>query len=288
MNIEELKESEQSSKELYTGIANIQIALVNPSRKQLAEFLGVDEEKVKEPNYISSKEGREDFYRLDFWYTNHPDFKTAIKGKFSFFMGLEDRAQSSSGKYQWIDDHSNTVWGESIDAIKAADKTKQYEVYTDYASLRRAKVGEEDLYRLMKAYGNVDTRKSKFRLDDYNKAVTNKSSELDKYFTDFNKRNRGVKVMLTIRDGQYQNVWTKDFLSLESSYYKGIEKSLRDSQYGCKDYFADSLRFTKFTGQLIGDHSAEVAIDFGAPPSSETEQKNQQDLLGQPVPEDLF
>lgn len=284
MNIENLESRPQTEKELYTGIANLQIVLVNPSKKELAAFYEVTEDKIKDPNYVIHKEGKPDFYRLDFFYVNHPDFKTPLKGKFSLFTSIEERDQASSGKYQWIDDHANVVWGDSIDAIRSADKMKTYEVFTDYSSLRKAKPGEEELYKLLKAYSNVDTRKSKFKLDDFDKAVTGKSNELGKFFSDFNKRNRGVKVMLTIRDGQYQNVWTKDFLNLEGTVYKYLEKGLRDEKYGCKDYFADSLRFTKFTGEIFGAPQAEVNIDFGAPPS----QKDNSDLLGQPVPEDLF
>ena len=270
MNVDNLESGNSVSRDLYTGLATIQIQLVNPTKNEIVAFLATEDDKVKDPNYLISKDDKPDTYRLDFWYVNHNTFGTPLKGKFSLFVGLDDRDVSSTGKYQWIDDHANVVWGENIDAIKEADKSKSFEVYTDYASLRRAKIGEEDLYKLLKAYGNVDTRKSKFRLDDFAKAVTNKSNELQKYFKDFNdKKNRGLKVLLTIRDGQYQSVWTRDFLPLEATQYKYLEKSVRNDQYGCKDYFADSLRFTKFTGEMFEPApTSKVNIDFGAPPSS--------------------
>lgn len=289
MNVDNLESGTSTSRDLYTGLATIQIQLVNPSHKDLVAFLATEEDKVKEPKYVISKEGEPDTYRLDFWYVNHNTFGTNIKGKFSLFVGLDDRDVSKNGKYQWIDDHANVVWGESIDAIKESDKTKEYEVKTHYASLRRAKIGEEDLYKLLKAYGNVDTRKSMFKLDDFAKAITNKSNELQKYFQDFNsKKNRGIKVLLTIRDGQYQSVWTKDFLPLEATQYKYLEKSVRAEQYGCKDYFADSLRFTKFTGEFFEpapSSNASVTIDFGAPPSTPPATQAAPAAVN---PEDLF
>ena len=53
MKFEELETREPSSgsKKLYTGIAPVQIVSVNPNKKELADLLGITEDKVKDVSY---------------------------------------------------------------------------------------------------------------------------------------------------------------------------------------------------------------------------------------------
>jgi len=171
MKFEELETREPSSgKKMYTGFAPIQIVAVNPSTKALADLLGIDEDKVKEPNY----EG-DNGMRLDFWYVNHPDFKTDLRGKFSLWVNNDTRT-SQAGKKQFIDNFTRTSWAENLAALSEAQASLDPSRRMDLKSVREAKGGEETVYSLLKAYGNISPKEKPFVLDSWNSIAKGKGN----------------------------------------------------------------------------------------------------------------
>ena len=123
MNLNELEIGSASiggSKTLYMGIAPIQIIMVNPSVSQLAEFYNTDVDKIKEPSYV--KDGETPSTRLDFYYTNHPDFDKQFKGKFAIFVQGNTR-ESKAGKKQYIDAFTRTSWSNNLSELSAAQES---------------------------------------------------------------------------------------------------------------------------------------------------------------------
>jgi len=240
MKFDELETREPSSgKKMYTGFAPIQIVAVNPSTKALAALLGIDEDKVKEPNY----EG-DNGMRLDFWYVNHPDFKTDLRGKFSLWVNNDTRT-SQAGKKQFIDNFTRTSWAENLAALSEAQAGLDPSRRMDLKSVREAKGGEETVYSLLKAYGNISPKEKPFVLDSWNSIAKGKGNELVDFFAHFNKANMGVKVLLGIKDDKYQDVCTKVFVNVNSKITDYIAKQVT-GEYGFKSYYG-TFDFKEYT-----------------------------------------
>jgi hypothetical protein len=242
MNLEKLetRSSSPSSKKLYTGMAALKIVLVNPSREQIAALYEVDVEKVKEPNYFTDGSTR-----IDFYYKNHDSVNTPILGKFALFLSNEVR-KSQAGKTQYIDNYSKVCWADSL-----GDLSERNMKLADYSKLkldtaREALRGEEDLYNLMRAYGNVDTTSSPFVLDSIEKIIKGNVNELREFFAWADSKNGGIKVLLGVKEGQYQDVWTNMFLTVNGKLTDYLRNRITDSQYGYKHYYGNSFTLKEF------------------------------------------
>jgi len=257
MNLENLetRTGSTSTKKLFTGIAPIKIVAVNPTREQIAALYDVDVEKVKEPNYFT-----EDSTRIDFWYKNHDSISTPLLGKFALFLSNQVRT-SQSGKTQYIDAHSKTCWADSL-----GDLSERNSKLADYNKLKLDKVrealrGEEDLYSLLRSYGNVDTNSSLLMLDDIKSIIKGNVKELREFFDHFNKKDGGVKVLMGVKDGQYQDVWNAMFLTIYGKVTDYIRNRITDGNYGYKHYYGGSFVLKEF---VAGDEPDNV--DSGSDP----------------------
>lgn len=235
MNLQELEIGTgytASSKKLYMGIAPIQIVMVNPTTKKLADFYGTEEEKIKEPVYI--KDGEIPSTRLDFYYVNHPDFGTELKGKFSIFVQPNTR-EAKSGKKQYIDSFTRTSWANSLSELSAAQQNVKDFMRLDMNTVREAKPGEETIYNLMKAYGNIVPKTKPFELNDFKQLIKGNGKELEDFFTYFNDKGNGVNVMMGVKDAKYQDIYTGIFMALNSKLSDYVKKNI-EGEYGFKSY----------------------------------------------------
>jgi len=286
MNLENLetRTSGTSNKKLFTGIAPIKIVAVNPTREQIAALYEVDVEKVKEPNYFT-----EDSTRIDFFYKNHESLVTPLLGKFALFLSAQTRV-SQSGKTQYIDNHSKVTWADSL-----GDLSERNSKLADYNKLkldnvREALRGEEDLYTLLRSYGNIDTNNSALMLDDIKNIIKGNVKELRDFFDYFNKKDGGVRVLMGVKDGQYQDVWNSLFLTLTAKISDYTKGRITDSNYGYKHYYADNLQFKEYVADAepnsveTGDNAWTTESDpFGDVPSvtaSKSESPFEDDLFG--------
>jgi hypothetical protein len=286
MNLDNLetRTSGTSNKKLFTGIAPIKIVAVNPTREQIAALYEVDVEKVKEPNYFT-----EDSTRIDFFYKNHESLTTPLLGKFALFISAQTRV-SQSGKTQYIDNHSKVTWADSL-----GDLSERNSKLADYNKLkldnvREALRGEEDLYTLLRSYGNIDTNNSALMLDDIKNIIKGNVKELRDFFDYFNKKDGGVRVLMGVKDGQYQDVWNSLFLTLTAKITDYTKGRITDSNYGYKHHYADSLQFKEYVADAepnsveTGDNAWTTESDpFGDVPSvtpAKSESPFEDDLFG--------
>jgi hypothetical protein len=251
----ETREASTSSRKMYTGFAPVQIISVNPDTKTLASILGVDIEKVKEPNYVTEKNTR-----LDFWYVNHPTFKTEFRGKFSIWIDNNTRL-SNAGKKQWIDDFTKTAWAENLAMLSEAQAGLQPERKIDMKSIREAKGGEETVYSLLKAYGNISPKSNPLVLTSWATLAKGNGSELVNFFNHFNAKDGGAKVLMGIKDGKYQDVYTGIFLNVYGKVTDYVTKNVM-GQYGFKSFYNGSFTFNEYNAELAPSTNE---VDANAP-----------------------
>jgi hypothetical protein len=261
MNLNELEigSAFTGSKTLYMGIAPIQILMVNPSQKRLAEFYGTDIDKIKEPVYI--KDGENPSTRLDFYYVNHPDFHTEFKGKFSIFVQNNTR-EAKSGKKQYIDSFTRTSWANSLSELSAAQESVKEFLRLDMSTVREAKPGEETIYSLLKAYGNIVPKTKPLELNDFKQLIKGNGKELEDFFSYFNGKEEGVNVMMGVKDAKYQDVYTGVFIPLKSKLTDYVKKNI-EGEYGFKSYH-EGYTFKQFESSAAPE-SNEVSDDQSNP-----------------------
>lgn len=228
MNLNELETREVSSRKLVTGFAPIQIIAVNPDVKKLREILNTDD--VKEPNYAAEKG-----VRLDFWYVSHPMSKIEFRGKFAMWASNDVRV-SKNEKKQYIDNFTKTMWAMNLAHASEVMANIKDDRRLDMRSIREAKEGEENVYNLMKAYANASPKTKPFVLDDWGAIAKGNGSELQAFFDHFNKLNGGVKVLMGVKDGKYQDVFTGIFLNVNGRVTDYVTSRVT-GEYGYKaDY----------------------------------------------------
>ena len=242
INIDDVEEGSQGfEKKLYTGYASVQIVAVNPNEKGLAKLFETDVEKIKDPGYDKT-EGK---MRLDFWYKNHSSCSTPLLGKFSLWVNNDSFVGKNSGKRQFIDNFTRTAWAVDLAALSADQQSKDPMYRLDTKTIREAKIGEEDVYELLKAYANARPKEKPFVLDSWETISKGKVGELQDFFIALNDKNSGIKIPLTIREGKYQSVFTKGIISLNSPITDYVKKKFQ-GEYGCKDFYGDSFILKEF------------------------------------------
>lgn len=251
----ETRESSTSTRKMYTGFAPVQIIAVNPDTKTLASILNVDIDKVKEPNYVGEKNTR-----VDFWYVNHPTFKTELKGKFSIWIDNNTRL-SKTRKKQWIDDFTKTAWSENLAMLSETQASLQPERKIDMKSIREAKGGEETVYSLLKAYGNISPKSNPLVLTSWATLAKGNGSEVTNFFSHFNAKDGGVKVLMGIKDGKYQDVYTGIFLNVYGKITDYVTKNVM-GEYGFKSFYNGSYTFSEYNAELA---PANIEVDSNTP-----------------------
>ena len=268
MNLNELEvgsSSSKSNKTMYTGIAPIQILMVNPNEKQIAEFYGIDEDKVKPVNYVREDEAITT--RLDFYYINHPDFKTDLKGKFSIFIRNTPR-ESKAGKKQYIDAFTKTSWAHNLSELSANQERVKDFMRLDMETAREAYPGEETIYNLLKAYGNIVPRTKPLELSNWKNLIKGNGKELNEFFEFFNNNGLGVNAMFGVKDWKYQDIYTNHFMRLKSKL-SDYDKRQIEGDYGFKSYF-DGYVFSQYSPESAPEQS-EVEDVFSTPSTSKAD-----------------
>jgi len=190
---------------LYCGIATMNVVAVNPSLGEL-HSLGIN--LKQEPNYTGIQMGEQTKNKLVFWVRNaEHEFTT----RFEILVEPNERAESKTGKFQWINKFGQTAWG-------TENPSTQYEWFKN-EGVRRSYAGEEMLIDFMKTWANVG-RDGECAIDDIKAVMTGDVHELKQYVTAL-KENR-VRLLLGAKDDKYQQVYTKHF---------GREKPRRDDLF---------------------------------------------------------
>ncbi len=212
---------------LFSGLGNFKVIAVNPTMAELHE-LGI---MVKQdPNYFVELNGTE-YFKLTFWIKND-DLTT----RFDILMNGTERV-SQSGKNQWINGIGQSTW---------ADGEPTYEWYKK-DGLRKALVGEETLINFTKSWANV-ANGDEVSFDSIAKIVKGDVAEV-KALVNLLENNE-VRLLIGVKDGKYQTVYTKVFGRVKPQRDDLFVKNLNDDYGVFNAEFDTTLAWGVFSPEL--------------------------------------
>lgn len=247
------KEAQISEKKLYTGVCPVEVIAINPTVNELKSIYNKDE--VLDPSYTKIDENGVKQTRLDFYLKNEDiDLLT----KMSIF--LQDKVDvSSNGKTKFINKRIQTMYADSLDSIALNPKLTWFDIKT----AREAKVGEELLYEFLVKVTNASTDEtSELMLENLDAIINGDVTEL-KNIND--KLGKGVKVLLGIKDGQYQSVYNRYFQRFAQNGTSAMEKRASGEYGGFTSDYQNSMELQEYamkpmpSKDTIIDNSSEVS-----------------------------
>jgi hypothetical protein len=212
----------------YSGISNFNVLSVNPTMEELHAM----DIKVKtEPNYFLELNG-EDYFKLTFWVKNE-DLTTRLE------ILMQDKHRvSKTGKNQWLNATGQGTWSE---------EKPSYDWWQQPETSRKAFGGEETLINFVKAWANVAPGDNVY-FDSIEKIVKGDISEL-KQLVNALKGNQ-VRLLIGVKDGRYQQVYTKQFGRIKPQRDDLFTKSLNDDYGAFNAEFNTDLQWGEFKPEL--------------------------------------
>ena len=231
-------ESNDSTKEvlgtikLWAGVTNMEVKSVNPTMAEL-HTMGI---MVKqEPNYKMELNGK-DIFKVVFWVGN-PDLTTKVE----FLLENTPKITRDGNKTQFVNDYGQFAYATDASALSAYDWYKQ-------EGVRAAFPNEEKLIGFIKAWANVASG-GKVSLETMDKIASGVDlSELTQLVTQL-AVNR-VRVLVGVKDGRYQNVYTSYFGRTQKSGDSYFIKHLNGEYSGFNAEFPGDLQWGQFSPQL--------------------------------------
>ena len=202
---------------LYSGITNMAIIAVTPT---MADLHALDINVKSEQNYDVTIADAS-YQKIAFWLRN-----SQATVRLEILMQSEKRT-SKTGKFQWINNIGQATW---------SDDAPAYEWWKSEGQ-RHAYVGEETLVSFVKAWANVASG-DEVSFETIDKIVKGDTKELKDLVNLLNSNS--IRVLVGVRDGKYQSVYTKHFGRIKPQRDDLFIKSLNDD-YGTfnADFNAD-------------------------------------------------
>tara|TARA_R110002074_G_scaffold356051_1_gene528112 strand:+ start:329 stop:1120 length:792 start_codon:yes stop_codon:yes gene_type:complete len=174
--------------ELWSGITNMRVIAINPT---LVELNAMEINAKTEPVYQVEFSGQK-YNKVVFWLGNK-DAKVKAE-----ILVAPDLRVSQSGKFQWMNKFGTNCWSDAEPAYEWFKADGQHKCY----------IGEETLIKFMAAWANV-LKGGEVSLDTMPEIANGNVTELKGYI-DVLKDNE-VKVLVGVKDGKYQQVYSKYF-----------------------------------------------------------------------------
>jgi len=253
MGFDANKSDEKVFKEikLYTGLHNMKIIAINPTKKGL-EKIGYKPQN--DPVYATVEEQVKKL-RLDFHLVGEAPDEERILTKAVFFIENQHRVNRDGTKSEWINDFGRTAWSETG---KPEEKPTNY-TWFKHETARQAYVGEADLHLFLINWLNIGPD-DEAKLDNFDALFEEDYTELKGYLK-ANVDNE-VRVLLTVRDGKYQSAYNKYFdraSNKRTNYWSKYIENQTVNGYGVKEDYQNSFKFQEWVEPEIVPDKGETA-----------------------------
>lgn len=236
MSVKTNDSSVQVTGSLWTGLANMTIIAINPTKDQL---IALGRNPQKEPEYLSSDTttGKAKF-RIDFFVKEETG---KFQNKVTFFMEDRPAMNKEATKSQYTNSVGQFSWP------KGTETTPNY-AWFKMDGLRPAFVGEQVLMDFIRAYANVDI-KDACTLDTIANIVKGDLTEINNLWKSIPTNK--VKTLNGVKDGKYQDTYTKYFGRPYQNNFEAWKKALA-AEYGeFKADFQGDFTLKPYTGSSI-------------------------------------
>lgn len=229
---------------LYTGIAPMSIVAVNPTLKELND-LGVAVKTEPEYTGISVMDGV--FNKIVFWLKNE---------EFDFFSRIDilvkpEAKVSNSGKNLWINKFGRVAYADG-------EASKAYEWYSSEGE-RKAFHGEDIIISLIQAWANVSTNGDCY-LESPQDAANAKVDELRNIINSL--PDNKVRVLLGVKDGKYQQVYTRHFGRIKPMRNDLFVKELNKDFGAFNAEYNSDFELKAYTPELVTPDSSTPTEDI--------------------------
>lgn len=226
----------------YTGVTDLKVDLVNPTKEQKAAYLGMDIEKATDPNYDG---------KIVFYLSNDK-----VKVPLTFWLEDDELVSKDGTKKCFINYEGKTCWG--------ADPNRLPEWF-DTTGMRVAKKGEEDLYAFILNWTYIDVRQNpNFRLpfeDICNGDLSSLQAAIERF------ADRKVKAIVGIRNEKYMEVYNRTFGHENLTVFTRFKNALENEYFKLE---VNGLDFGPFTPMEAPD-SLETEMDISTISNNETD-----------------
>ena len=250
---------------LYTGVSNVNVVGVNPTKKELSEILGKDIER--DITYTGTDDLGNPTLRLDFWLRCNDKITTGEEVdshvKLAIFISGEVVKDQTGNKTKYINNKLSTSYGTSPEALPS---------WYDTSSIRECRKSEDQLLEFLSTLGRLDRRDEDFdaNLKDYDAILKGDLSEL-KEIIEGTKENT-IRVLLGVRvddeDGKsYQRVYPNKFLYGGTGSVDRMSEAAESQYGGCNLEYNNSMELQLFSN----DKTAETGTVDSATAKKETD-----------------
>jgi hypothetical protein len=221
MGFTNVQEKKIREKNLFTGIGEVEVLCVNPSKAKIEEMLGV--EINSDPNYINSKPDGTKSTRIDFW-VKPVGYETL--SKVTFWLDHEPYVSREKGLYHFINNQLRDTWAKSEEEVLEKLKGDMGSWFS-VTGLRKAYQGELELYNFLVTLFNLDIENSEgVQFDNFKAILSGDVSEIEKYIENFKTSNdnkyRTVKVLFGVDSEGRQVIYTKGFANARQKTFKKL------------------------------------------------------------------
>lgn len=228
----------------YSGVATVKVIAINPSMDQL-KAMGIN--ATKEPEYVTVDAAKNNLkkVRLDFYLASTMPGITLSKAlKASFWLENQPRTNKDGNNWEWIALNGQTAWS------KVNGTPPEY-AWFKKEKARNAYVGEKQgdqggLVGLLQAWLNIDPNNQSI-LDNPQVLFDGNYSELLSILGV--APNNQFKVLVGVKDGKYQTVYTGHFGRFTVASYAGFTKALEGDYSAFKDDYQNDLAFKLYVGK---------------------------------------
>ena len=210
---------------LYTGIDLVKVLAINPT---LEEAKALKLPIKEEPKYVEG-EGK---VRIDFHVGNDK-----MKSKISVWLENKERASTKNpDKYEYINNAGATAWSDN----------GVFPGWYKGDTARKALVGESTLISVLINWLNVKPGDNVY-LDKIQDLFTGNVKELREILSTY--KDNSLRVLLTVRDGKYQSVYTKYFdreTNKTFTYWSAHFKKQAEADQVMKEDYQNSFEFKEY------------------------------------------
>lgn len=247
-----IKEQQTTNFTKKVGLFEAEVVAINPTAEEYKSILDIElKEDSKATDYLSVSQSGVAKARLDVWLK---DVKTGELFKSVFFLDDEVKVNRDGSKTQFINSIGRSTWAASEEGLPSW--------FVQNRSVRKAKVGEEELYSFLSIWlSKLNFRDADTELElDWKKLMRGNVSELKEQIGgDLCKNVVALATIKTVEKEEgpvsYQGIYKRFMLEGSLKYFRNMDYNSQETIRSLEFKDKRELKLhEKFVVDLYGDY----------------------------------